>query len=124
MMEVSELDLAEKLLRTFHLNTLEQAKLTHRRLSLSVLVAAARRFLNTGRCLPEGWEPEVNGDGVVIERRGNEYWLHEQNEISVYGHLSPLRSRRAQSLDAAVIYYLKFFGDGKSLDGVLIDFDR
>ena len=120
----TELDLAEKLLRTFHLNTEERAALIDRRLPLSVIVAAARRFLNGDGCLPEGWDPQDEGDGVVIERRGNDFWLHEQNEISAFGHLSPLRSRRAPDLEAAVIYYLQYFGDGKSLDGVPIDFDR
>ena len=122
-MSSTELDLAEKLLRTFHLNSREQAELRGRRLPLSVVVAAARRFLDRGRCLPEGWNPQVEGDGVVIEQRGEDFWLHEQNEIG-YGHLSPLRSRRVPNLEEAVIYYLRYFGDGKSLDGVFIDFDQ
>lgn len=119
-----ELDLAEKLLRTLHLNTREQAALIGRTLPLSVMVAAARRFLDCGRCLPDGWTPGDEGDGVVIERRGEDFWLHERNEISAYGHLSPLRSRRAPNLDEAVVYYLQYFGDSKGLDGVLIDFNR
>ena len=121
-MNTTELDLAEKLLRTFHLNTMEQAALIDRKLPLSVLVAAARRFLDRDRCLPDGWKPQVEGDGVVIERQGEDFWLHEQNEISAYGHLSPVRSRRISNLDEAVIYYLQYYGDGQTLDGVRIDF--
>ena len=115
----NEFALAEKLLRTFHLNVPERASLTDGRMRFSVLVAAAERYLASGRCLPEGWTPDSEYDGVVIELRDGVYWMHDRAEIGVM-RFSPLRSERADDLREVVRCYLKRFGDGAGLDGVPI----
>lgn len=118
-----ECDLAEKLLRTLHLSVPERATLSGGRMRFSTLVAAAERYLASGHCLPEGWTPESEFDGVVIELRGDGYWLHERFEFSM-NRFSPLQSHRAESLREAVRYYLTRFGNGAGLDGIPIAWDE
>lgn len=114
-----EYALAEKLLRTLHLNVPERARLSGGRMRFSILVAAAERYLASGGCLPEGWTPESEYDGVAVELRDDGYWLHQRAEIGVM-RFSPLRSERADDVRKAVRYYLKRFGDGAGPDGVPI----
>ena len=122
-MTAREIALAEKLLRTLHLNVPERAELSGGHVRFSVLVAAAERYLGSGRCLPEGYTPEQDYDGVGLELQDDGYWIHERFEVGVI-RLSPLQSRRAGSLQEAVQYYLRSFGDGASLDGAPIAWDE
>lgn len=115
--------LAEKLLRTLHLNVPERSSLGGGRIRFSALAAAAEGYLASGRCLPEDWIPDLEYDGVVLELRDDGYWLHDRAEIGVM-RFSPPRSRRAGSLHEAVRYYLERFGDGTGLDGVPIAWDE
>jgi hypothetical protein len=118
-----ELDLSEKLLRTFHLSVPDRALLVGGRARLSTLVAAAARYLDETHTLPEGWRSPMPYDGVVIERRGDDYWLHERHEIGMLRY-SPVKSRKASDLTEAVRYYVQRFGKDGQLDGIPIDFDQ
>jgi hypothetical protein len=119
-----ECALAEKLLRTFHLSVPERATFSGGRMRLSTLVTAAERYLASGRCLPEGWTPESEFDGVVIELRGDGYWLHERAEVAIM-RFSPLFSERADNLREAVRYYLNYYIQCVGgLDGIPIAWDE
>lgn len=115
--------LAEKLLRTFHLSVPERAGLVGGRMRFSALVSAAERVLAAGSCLPEGWAPNDEYDGVVLEIRDGAYWMHVRHEIGVL-RFSPPRSKRVRSLREAVRRYLTHFGGGTSLDGIPIAWDE
>lgn len=115
----TESALAEKLLRTLHLNVAERSSLTGGRVRFSSLAAAAERYLASRRCLPEGWTPDLEYDGVVLALRDDGYWMHDRAEIGVM-RFSPPRSWRAGSLHEAVRYYLERVGDGSGQDGVPI----
>lgn len=118
-----ELDLAEELLRQFHLNVPDRRLLVDGRVRLSTLVAAAARYLDETHTLPEGWRAPMPYDGVVIERRGDDYWLHERHEIGMLRY-SRVKTRKASDLTEAVRYHVQRFGEDGQLDGVPIDFDK
>jgi hypothetical protein len=120
---LTEIALAEKLLRTLHLNVPERAGLYAGKVRFSVLVAAAERLLASGERLPAGWTSDLEYDGAVLELRDGGYWMHECHEIGVM-RFSPVRSQLASSINEAVRYYLKRFGDGSTLDGVPIAWDE
>lgn len=119
----TESALAEKLLRTLHLSVPERSSLSGERMRFSALADAAERYLASGRCLPEGWKPNLEYDGVVLELRDDGYWMHDRVEIGVM-RFSPPRSWRAGGLHEAVRGYLERFGDGTGLDGVPIAWDK
>lgn len=122
-MKDAEFALAEKLLRTLHLNVPERAHLAGGRMRFSVLVEAAERFLASRRLLPEGWTPAMEESFRILELRDDGYWIHSRDEIG-YLRFSPLRSRRAPGIRDAVRSYLKYFGDGASLDGIPIAWEE
>jgi hypothetical protein len=62
-------------------------------------------------------------DGVVIKRRGDDYWLYERHEIGMLRY-SLIESRKASDLADAVRYYVRRFGKDGQLDGIPIDFDQ
>lgn len=118
-----ELALAEKLLRELHISVPDRRLLVGGHVRLSTLIAAAARYLDETHALPEGRRASMPYDGVVIKRRGDDYWLYERHEIGMLRY-SPVESRKASDLADAVRYYVRRFGKDGQLDGIPIDFDQ
>jgi hypothetical protein len=115
---MTELNVAHQLLERFHASVADRRVISPDGLPFSVLVEAARLALAANPWLPSMRRADDIFDGIILERRGSEYWVHERHEVGV-SRYSEVRSHHAKSLDAAVREYIAPF-DG-SIDGVRID---
>ncbi len=120
--DAEEVALARKLAETLHLNVEERARLSPRGVRLSAVVAAVREVIEARQCFPPGLAPGAQYDGVVIElRTDGSLWTHERREVGL-GRLSPVRSERVSTLEAAVTRYLRVANGGADgIDGVAVD---
>jgi hypothetical protein len=110
----SEIELAAKLLETRHLSVPERRSLPNGRVALSALIVAARNALGERRFLPSALQPNLDFDGVVLERDGDAYLIHRKHEIGV-GRFSNLLTERAD-LRTAVIALC-----GDEIDGIPVE---
>ncbi len=119
-MDQSEKELCHKLLATRHLSVAERQALPNGRARFSVLVVAVRQALSESNWFPFALEPDRDiGDGVVLESRDGEFWVHEQHEVGVM-RFSPIRSFVVSDVSDAVRAYVDANG-GAPIDGVEID---
>lgn len=121
--QYSEIQLATKLLNTFHLNVPERKSLQGGIFRLSVIIKAAEICLDQNHVIPKGVNPEEPYDGVIIERRNDEIWIHKWVEVGM-GKTKLIESRWVNSIREAVMEYLRSVGDGTKVDGVPIDVSR
>jgi hypothetical protein len=113
-----EVELSRKLLLTSHLNAPERAVLGDR-VRFSVLLRLVEQSLSERAYFPPNLHPGMDYDGVVIEKRGDEYWTHERHESGLFQY-GPVISQNMQKLSTA----LRFKLARGSIDGVIIDFER
>ena len=119
---MEERALAHKLLATYHLNVTERAALPQGRIRLSAMVAAVSAALTATDWFPRELKPGAEiGDGAVLERRGDDIWVHEQHESGVMRY-GPVQSFRVSDIAAGVRAYVRAVG-GAPIDGVPIDWD-
>jgi hypothetical protein len=122
-MSSTERQLGLKLLTTLHLNVPERASLPYGSVGLSALVEAVTEVLERSNWFPSVMRPgQVIGEGAVIERRGNEIWVHEQHEIGV-ARFGPIQSTRANDVESAIRAFVQALGSSP-VDGVVIDWSR
>jgi hypothetical protein len=118
----SEIRLARKLAATFHLNVEERRALPNGEVRMSAIVAAVDASLRESPYFPPTVRPGEGFDGIIIERRADgTLWIHEQYETGV-GRFGPVRVSPAQSLAAAVAFYIRALGPA-SIDGVPINWE-
>lgn len=109
-----------KLLDTLHITAEERRELGGQRLLFSALVDVARASLDEVNFMPTLLRPDNEFEGVVIEKRDNDYLVHECHEIGV-GRYSPVKVRVAKDLRDALRAYVRAHG-GTAIDGVPINF--
>ena len=112
-----QIEILGKLLDALHVSVTERAELPRGRADFEGLVLAAAVRLTRSGWLPSHARPDTV-EGVLIELRDGEHWIHERHEIGL-GRFSVVRSRRAALVDAVRDYVLAH--GGASIDGVPID---
>jgi hypothetical protein len=115
-----QLQIRRKLLETLHITAEERAELGGQRIPFGELVATAQAALDELQFLPPSLRPDQEFEGVVIEKRDNEYLVHECHEVGV-GRYSPIKSRVAKDLRDALRAYVRASG-GTAIDGVAINY--
>lgn len=115
-------ELRVKVLQTMHLSVSERLALPGGRLPFSSLVRAAEALLAEESWLPSSLKDATSLNGVVVEARGTEYWIHECHELGV-GRFGAVASRRAATLEEAVRALLAANG-GSVIDGIAVDYDK
>ena len=120
-MAMSDLRIHSKLLESMHLTVPERCALPAQCLSFAALVRAADQLLARDPWLPRWGRDREGFDGVVIERRAEEIWVHECHEAGV-ARFGPVVSRRAADLAAAVRELLQANG-GASIDGIPVEYE-
>jgi len=109
-----------KLLDTLHITSDDRRELGGQRLLFSALIEVARVSLEEVNFMPTLLRPDHEFEGVVIEKRDNEYLVHECHEIGA-GRYSPVKVRVAKDLGDALRAYVRAHG-GTAIDGVPINF--
>jgi hypothetical protein len=109
-----------KLLDTLHITSEDRRELGGQRLHFSALLEVARVSLDEVNFLPTLLRPDQEFEGVLIEKRGDTYLVHECHEIGV-GRYSPVKVRVAKDLADALRAYVRAHG-GTAIDGVPINF--
>jgi hypothetical protein len=109
-----------KLLDTLHITSEDRRELGGQRLLFSALLEVARVSLDEVHFMPALLRPDHEFEGVVIEKRDNNYLVHECHEIGV-GRYSPVKVRVAKDLADALRAYVRAHG-GTAIDGVPINF--
>src|SRR3990167_2862402 len=100
----NELELTDKLLKTFHLNVLERKKLPGGKARLSVILIIIKQILSHEHYFPVTWSPDSPYlvEGALLEKVSN-------NKIKLlYLHNSQLLNTiKFNDFDKAIIKFLK-----------------
>ena len=121
--QLSEIDLARKLIETFHLSVDERAAIPGDAIGIRALISIVQDSLSDSGWFPRGGTPDINGDGAAIEAQKFGYRIYRRHEIGVMRY-GPVTTKRVLSLQKAVRIYLEHYSFSYDIDGVPIAWTR
>jgi len=118
----NELELTEKLLTTFHLNSNERKLLDEGKVKLSLIKQVIEDKLHKFGWFPQQWRPDLPFSGGLIEYLSvSSYKFYHKEETSLSNY-QIVEAKKYSNLDKVVIAFLKNMF-GSNIDSIPIDYN-